>query len=267
MNKQPIAVFDSGLGGLTVLKELRSRLPYENFVYFGDTANVPYGDKSKRAVTQFSLAIARFLEQEKKAKVIVVACNTASAQALGSLKKHCHIPVFGVIKPGAECAATSTRNGHVAVLGTEGTIRSKAYEKAVHRLNPHISVTSQACPLFVPLVEEGWEHKPATHLIVQEYLIPIRNSKADTVILGCTHYPLLREQIIRVLGEKVCLINPAEAVAKNVQDALEKKTPTIRAKKGNVVFYSSDDPVHFRKMARLVLKEDVPPVHLKKLNV
>jgi glutamate racemase len=267
MSKQPIGIFDSGLGGLTVLRELRRRLPREHFIYFGDTANVPYGSKSKQTVTLFSLAIARFLEQEKHAKAIVVACNTASAQALNALKKHCHIPVFSVIEPGAERAIQATHNGHIAILGTEGTVRSKAYEKALYKLNPKVRITAKSCPLFVPLVEEGWERKPATRLIAQEYLAPIRKSQADTVILGCTHYPLLREQIVRILGKRVRLINPAEALAKKVQETLPQSTHAETAGKGSMVLFSSDDPARFKQLAQLILAENIPAVHLKKLNV
>ena len=188
MKKQPIGIFDSGLGGLTILNALHRTLPREDLIYFGDTANVPYGSKSKEAVTKFSLAIARFLEKQG-VKLIVAACNTASAQALGKLRKEISVPVMGVIEPGAQKAIESTLNRRIAVLGTEGTVKSNAYPKAILKRDHKIRIVQQACPLFVPLVEEHLGKKPATQLIARDYLNRVKKSGADTVILGCHDHP------------------------------------------------------------------------------
>ena len=263
MDKQPIGIFDSGLGGLTVLQALRREMPHENFIYFGDTANVPYGSKSKNAVIKLSLAAARFLEQEQ-VKLIVVACNTASAQALPTLQKTFKIPIFGVIESGVTEALSATRNKRVAVLGTEGTIRSKAYEKALKKLLKDLHITAQACPLFVPLVEEGWTKTPAAKLIAQTYLKSIQISKADTVILGCTHYPILKPLLSRLLGKKVTLVDPADTLARTVQNYLSQKNNLAPTRKGKVTLYSSDDPSRFKYLAEQVLGEKLPKVYLKK---
>ena len=221
MSQKAIGIFDSGLGGLTILKELRRVLPHENLIYFGDTANVPYGSKSKQTVTRFSLDIARFLESQG-IKMLVVACNTASALALNELRKQCQVPVLGVIEPGAQKAAQSTRNGRVAVLGTEATVKSSAYPKALLRINPKLKIIQQACPLFVPVVEENWSKTPAARLIAQTYLSSVLRYRADTVILGCTHYPVLKSVLACVLGKQVRLVDSAQTTAQAVQHALQK---------------------------------------------
>lgn len=266
MKKQPIGVFDSGLGGLTILNALRRTLPHEDLIYFGDTANVPYGSKSRAAVTRFSLAIARFL-QEQGVKLIVVACNTASALALGELRKQCAVPMLGVIEPGAEKAVQTTRNKCIAVLGTEGTIKSAAYAKALAKRNKQIRVVQQACPLFVPLVEENWTHKPAARLIAQEYLAPVKKSGADTVILGCTHYPILKPVLARLLGRSVRLVDSADTLAAAVQTFLQEHKQAETSGKGKVHLFASDDATRFKKMASVLMDEKVGAVQLKKLNV
>ncbi|MBE6420946.1 MAG: glutamate racemase [Elusimicrobiaceae bacterium] len=266
MKKQPIGVFDSGLGGLTILKALRRTLPHEDLIYFGDTANVPYGSKSKTAVTRFSLAIARFL-QEQNAKLIVVACNTASAFALPQLQKQISVPVIGVIEPGAAKAAQSTQNNKVAVLGTQGTIKSKAYEHALAKSSPAIKVTGQACPLFVPLVEENWGKKPAAELIAREYLKGVEKSGADTVILGCTHYPVLKSLIAKILGKKVKLVDSAQTLAQTAQQFLAAHQCAEIKGKGKLTVYASDDPQKFKQQAAILLGEKPSSVRLKKLNV
>ena len=265
MKKQPIGVFDSGLGGLTILKALRRTLPYEDLIYFGDTANVPYGSKSKTAVTRFSLAIARFL-QEQNAKLIVVACNTASAFALPQLQKQISVPVIGVIEPGAAKAAQSTQNNKVAVLGTQGTIKSKAYEHALAKSSPAIKVTGQACPLFVPLVEENWGKKPAAELIAREYLKGVEKSGADTVILGCTHYPVIKNKISKKLGKKVQLVDSAEVLAEEVQTRLTATHQLNLKGRGGLKIYASDAPVRFKRLAKHILGRELKQVYLKKLN-
>ncbi len=266
MKKQPIGVFDSGLGGLTILDALRRELPREDLIYFGDTANVPYGSKSKVAVTKFSLAIGRFL-QSQGVKLIVVACNTASAQALPQLRRQLSVPVMGVIEPGAEKAARTTRNGHIAVLGTEGTVKSGAYVKALLKRRPQARVFQQACPLFVPLVEENWTAKPAAELIAREYLAPVCQSGADTVILGCTHYPVLKPVLAKILGPQITLVDSASAVAEAVQRFLTRRGQAAAGGRGRVTVFASDDPARFKRLAASLLAEQIATVKLKKLDL
>ena len=263
MTKQAIGIFDSGLGGLTILKALRRQLPHEDFIYFGDTANVPYGSKSKQTVTRFSTAIARFLETQH-VKLIVVACNTASALALPELRRQCRVPVLGVIEPGAQTAATATENGRIAVLGTEATIRSQAYAKAVSKKLPKAKIVQQACPLFVPLVEENWTRTPAAKLIAQTYLATVKKHRADTVILGCTHYPILKPMLQKLLGKNVRLVDPAQTTAQAVGAFLP---PAKTKAKGKLTVYASDDPARFKRLASRLLGDPIPKVYLKKLDV
>lgn len=266
MNKQAIGVFDSGLGGLTILSALRKRLPNEHLIYFGDTANVPYGSKSKTAVTRFSLAIARFL-QEQGVKLIVVACNTASALALAELRKQISIPVIGVIESGAEKAVCSTKNGKIAILGTEATIKSRAYPKAVLKRKKTAEVFQQACPLFVPLVEENWAHTPVARLTAKTYLASIIKSGADTVILGCTHYPVLKPVIAGMLGKKVTIVDSADTLAETVERLLAQNRQAAPKRKGRLTVFVSDDPKRFKRLAGCLLSEKIGTVRLKKLNV
>ena len=266
MKKQPIGVFDSGLGGLTILNALRRELPQEDLIYFGDTANVPYGSKSKTAVTKFSLAIARFL-QSQGVKLIIVACNTASAQALAELRKQISVPVMGVIEPGAEKAVHTTRNGRVAVLGTEGTVKSRAYPKALLKRRPGLHITQQPCPLFVPLVEENWGQKPAAELIAREYLAPVKQSGADTVILGCTHYPVLKPMLAAILGKKVTLVDSADTLAEAARAFLTEHGLAQTRGKGRVRIFASDDPARFKRLAGCLLAEKIGAVRLKKLTL
>lgn len=265
MKKQPIGVFDSGVGGLTILRALRHALPHENLVYFGDTANVPYGGKSKAAVTRLALAVAQFLETQH-VKLIVVACNTASAQALATLRKQLHVPVMGVIEPGANAAIAATRNHKIAVLGTQGTVESNAYVKAIAKRCPQANVFQQACPLFAPLVEEGFADKPATELIAREYLASVQKSTADTVILGCTHYPILKDLLGRILGPSVTLVDSAETLAAAAQQFLISKKLAATTGKGTVKLYASDAPEKFTRSAEKLLGEKVSRATLKKLN-
>lgn len=263
MSKQPIGIFDSGLGGLTILKALRHTLPHEDFIYFGDTANVPYGSKSKQTVTRFSLAIARFLETQH-VQLIVVACNTASALALPKLRQVCRVPVLGVIEPGAAAALQATRSGRIAVLGTEATVRSQAYAKALRKKNPRVKLLQQACPLFVPLVEENWARTRATELVAETYLAPVKHHDADTVILGCTHYPILKPMLQKLLGKNVRLVDPAQTTAQAVAAFL----PAISTRaKGKLTLYASDDPARFKRLAGRLLGAPVGRVHLKKLDI
>lgn len=208
----PIGIFDSGIGGLTVVRQLISELPNENLIYLGDSARVPYGSKSSKSVIQFSIQISNFLLKQN-VKLIVVACNTASAEALSILKEKFQIPIIGVIEPGAKKATETTKNGKVGVIGTTGTILSKAYFREIQKVNPKIKVFSKACPLFVPFVEEGWIDEEATSLVAKKYLSELMDSGIDTLILGCTHYPLLKKVIQKEVGNLVTLIDSGHETA------------------------------------------------------
>lgn len=265
MKNRPIGVFDSGVGGLTILKALRRELPHEQLIYFGDTANVPYGGKSKQAVTKLALAVAKFLEN-CQVKLVVVACNTVSAQALPALQKQLQVPVVGVIGPGADAAVAATRNHHIAVLGTQGTVGSKAYVKAILKRDKKARVFQQACPLFVPLAEEGFAKKPAAELIAREYLSPVLKSRADTVILGCTHYPILKNLIARIMGTNVRLVDSADTLAQAVRSFLITKQLARESGRGGVKLYASDAPDKFTRSAQKLLGGKVPRAVLKKLT-
>jgi len=217
--ERPICMFDSGIGGLTVLRAIGDRLPDERIIYFGDTARLPYGTKSKDTITRFSREIVEFL-MGMNPKMIVVACNTASAYSLGDLKRAVDIPVIGVIEPGARAAVRATRNRKVGVIGTRATIQSGAYLDAVQADDPGVKVFSKDCPLFVPLIEEGWMDQQVTLDIAREYLKHLVECGVDTLILGCTHYPLLKKVIGRVMGRDVILVDSAEETALEVEHAL-----------------------------------------------
>jgi len=215
MSQKPIGVFDSGIGGLTVLKELLARLPNENFVYFGDTARVPYGNKSSDTVRRFSSENVKLL-LERGVKMVVVACNTATADALPQLQSEFKLPIIGVIQPGVRAALAASHNGRIGVIGTSGTIRSMAYQNGILAVKPDARVVSKACPLFVPLVEEGWTDTQVTRLVVEEYLKPLAGLDIDTLVLGCTHYPLLSGGLSLIMGDRVTLVSSAEETAKDV---------------------------------------------------
>src|SRR5438477_1405364 len=228
---RPIGVFDSGIGGLTVVAALRALLPNESIFYLGDTARVPYGGKSAAAVQRYSLEIAAMLLEEK-AKTVVVACNTASALALPRLEETLPVPVTGVILPGARAAIAKTRSGHIGVIGTRATIASGAYERALRWLEPDVRVTARACPLLVPLIEEGWLESPITDEIILQYLAPLMNDGVDTLVLGCTHYPLLRNAIARLVGEKIALVDSAQNCALAVRDLFQRENLTAPGSTG-----------------------------------
>jgi glutamate racemase len=217
--ERAIGIFDSGVGGLTVLRELRRQLPQEELVYLGDTARVPYGTKSPQTVARYAREAARFLVGQR-VKLLVVACNTASAVALQDLAAIHHLPVVGVIEPGARRALERSRTGRIGVIGTEGTIRSRAYEQALRAGNPNVEVWVAPCPLFVPLAEEGWAEHPVARLAAAEYLAPLLRQGIDTLVLGCTHYPLLKRTLQEVVGPAVELIDSAEETAKSVATLL-----------------------------------------------
>ncbi len=223
-NNSPIGIFDSGIGGLTVVKEIISKLPAENIVYLGDTEHLPYGSKSESAVRHFSLNNSAYLTSQN-AKIIVIACNTASAVALNYVRKHIAVPVVGVVESGASYAVTTTKSNHIGVIGTKTTIRSKAYTQAIKKLNPEIKVTEAATPLLVHLVEENWVEHSITHLILQEYLAPLLDAGIDTLVLGCTHYPFIAEQISKI-APNIKLVDSATATAHAVSKLIEKEKIT-----------------------------------------
>ena len=254
---RPIGVFDSGVGGLTVVSRLEEFLPGEDIIYFGDTARVPYGTKSKETVTRFSVENVEFLMQ-KDVKLVVVACNTASSLSLDFLKRCFRVPIIGVIEPGAKAAVSVTRNNRIGVVGTRATIASGAYEKAIRKLSPKNRVFTQSCSLFVPFVEEGWIDKDVTRRVAAEYLGPIRKARIDTLILGCTHYPILKSVIQGVMGKGVMLVDSAKEVAKEVKAVLDSNGLLKKsAGPGRRTFFVSDEPVHFIKTAERFLKKRI----------
>ena len=261
----PIGVFDSGIGGLTVLKALQRRLPRESFIYFGDTAHLPYGSKSKEAVTAFSRHITRWLV-EHGVKMVVVACNTASAMALDALESELPVPVVGVIEPGARAAASITRSRSIGVIGTEGTVASHAYRKAVHAVDPALKVIEAPCPLFVPLVEEGWWNGSITRAVAARYLAPLRKNGLDAVILGCTHYPLLKPVLRSLLGRGIALVDSGEEAAREVEETLERRGLRRRSSGGKARFVVSDAPQRFKVLARRFLGRSVPDVDVKRFD-
>jgi glutamate racemase len=218
-NTAPIGVFDSGMGGLTVVREMMSQLPNESIIYFGDTARVPYGPKSPDTVLRYSREITSFLKGEG-VKALVVACNTATAHALPALRREFDMPIVGVIEPGARAAAAVTKTKRIGVIGTAGTIKSKAYEKEIRKILPDVEVTAQACALFVPLVEEGWLDSEVTRAVARNYLAPIVSAEVDTLVLGCTHYPLMKTVIGNVVGREVRLIDSAHETARQAGEIL-----------------------------------------------
>ncbi|MCL2145290.1 MAG: glutamate racemase [Endomicrobia bacterium] len=263
-NKKPIGIFDSGFGGLTVMSAMRKKFPNENLIYFGDTAHVPYGSKSKDAVIKFSKNIAAFL-LKNNVKLIVAACNTASAFALTALQKSVDIPVIGVIEPGAQSAVNATKIKKIGIIGTEGTISSKSYVKAIKKISK-ASVYGQACPLFVPLVEEGWTNDAAASYIAQIYLAPLREKKIDTLVLGCTHYPLLKSVLQRAAGNKINLIDSADAVTVKAGNLLANNLLLNDSKKrGSLSFYVSDNPEKFKKIGAKFFKGRIKKV--KKIDL
>jgi len=252
-DSRPIGVFDSGLGGLTVANAIKEKLPNENIVYLGDTARVPYGNKSTFLVTGYATQITNFLLGEN-AKLIVVACNTASALALPALQSKYQVPILGVIIPGSQAAVHATRNKHVGVIGTIATINSNAYNKVLNEIESSIQITAQACPLFVPLVEEGWLNGPVPSEITASYLKSINVANVDTLILGCTHYPLLKPMIRDHVNDNTVLIDSAETVAKETATILlEKKMSADSSNKGLLKCFVTDSPIQFESIAKRFL--------------
>ncbi|MFZ6017929.1 MAG: glutamate racemase [Nitrospirota bacterium] len=268
MNKKdrPIGVFDSGIGGLTVLKEIIKELPDEGTIYLGDTARVPYGIRSPETVIRYSFENTRFLSS-RDIKILVVACNTASSVSLDAIKGSIPIPVIGVIEPGAKAAVRATRNKKIGVIGTEATIKSSSYTKAIKTINENIEVFGLPCPLFVPLVEEGWTEGDVVTLIAKRYLEGIKDKGIDTLVLGCTHYPLLKKVISSVIGEDVRLIDSAVEVAQEIKATLEiaglkreQKDVPLRE------FYVTDSPERFIKVGRNFLGQKIEHIEKIALN-
>lgn len=249
--QKAIGIFDSGIGGLTVLKEIVAKLPHENIIYLGDTARVPYGIRSAETVTRYSFQNTRFLLAQE-IKMLVIACNTASAVSLDAVKHEFPLPVIGVLEPGARAAVAATKSRKVGVIGTEATINSKAYEKAIQRIAPDIEVHSIACPLFVQLAEEGWTDNDVAKLVAEKYLAPLQTTGIDTLVLGCTHYPLLKGVIRKAVGSEITLIDSAIETAKEVADLLERHN-WKRSEKGMRKFYVTDTPTRFEKIGKRFL--------------
>ncbi len=254
-NNRAIGVFDSGLGGLTVVKEITKVLPDEQIIYFGDTARVPYGTRSSETVTKYTFQSINFL-LENNIKAIVIACNTASAMSLARAQERYNIPIIGVVKPGAKGALAATKNKKIGIIGTPGTIGSGAYESEIKKRDPQAEVFSKACPLFVPIVEEGWADTQVAELTAREYLRHFDNTKIDTLVLGCTHYPILYRTIDRILDSKIRLINPAIETAKRLQYLLEKNNLLHDGKlTEDHRFFVSDLPERFQKIGEEFLNK------------
>jgi glutamate racemase len=257
---QPIGLFDSGLGGLTVVKELIRALPHESFIYFGDTARLPYGNKNP-AIERYALENTYCLV-EKKIKALVIACHTASAFSLSTLRKTFEIPIIGMIEASVQKAIQTTRTGHIALLGTKGTVQSNIYPKSIQKLLPSAQVTSIACPLFVPLIEEQWIDHPTTRIIVREYLTPLRNKPIDTIILGCTHYNLLQKIIQEEVDANITLIDSASACAEHLSYFLQEYRLTAPSQSFvSHQYYTSEDPISFRLHAENIFGHSLSTVH------
>lgn len=265
MNSKPIGVFDSGIGGLTVVHTLMQKLPHENIVYFGDTARVPYGPKSSQVVREYAAQDTDFLLSQN-VKMIVIACNTVSSVALDVVQKRAKLPVVGVIQPGSESALIATKKKRIGVIGTLTTILSNAYTNTIRQLDDSIEVFSKPCPLFVPLAEEGYIEHSATEMIAKEYLFELKLKKIDTLILGCTHYPILKNVIGKVMGESVRLIDSGESASAQVENILDAEGLRNPSKlKANIKFFVSDIPHKFTEVGERFLGQKMGIV--KKVHV
>ena len=267
MKTAPIGIFDSGVGGLTVMREVVKQLPDENIVYFGDTARVPYGSKSQKTIIHFSEQIIRFLKT-KGVKAIVIACNTASALSLDAVRDEFDIPIIGVVVPGARAAVSVSENKKVGVIGTEATVLSGMYSKVIKSMDPEIEVVEKACPLFVPLVEEGLRDHKVMGEIIEYYLESMKNTDIDSIILGCTHYPLIRHSISRYLGETIKIVNPAYEAARDLKDLLESKDILNSEKEHDekqYQFFVSDEAEKFRGFANTVMPFEID--HTNVINI
>ena len=262
MDSRPIGVFDSGLGGLTVVKSIKALLPSESIIYFGDTARVPYGNKSRELIKEYSSEITEFLVK-KDSKMVVVACNTVSAMVLSTLKKNNSIPILGVIAPGVAEAISITNNKYIGVIGTIATVNSGAYNTALKALDSNIETISQACPLFVPLAEEGWLEGDVVNMVVAHYLSPLKEKNIDTLSLGCTHYPLLKNAIANQFNKTTVLIDSADAVARAVQKQLSDfDLLNNKDEKGSLFCFVTDIPMHFETVGQQFLGSPLDSVQI-----
>lgn len=260
MDKRPIGIFDSGVGGLTVARELIRQLPHEKMIYFGDLARIPYGSKSKQNVVKFSQQIIRFL-QSKDVKAIIIACNTASAHALEIVKSQFDIPILGVVEAGVREALRSTSNNKIGIIGTEGTVGSGAYERLIQSMEPITEVYQRACPLFVPLVEEGWTEDVITQEVVKRYLAPLQEKMVDTLVLGCTHYPLLKKVIGKEMGQEVTLVDPSAEAVREMKVLLDDKKLLCNSPQlGEHEFCVSDCTHKFENLAKQILNKPMMPI-------
>lgn len=258
----PLGVFDSGVGGLTVVRALLERLPFEKIIYFGDTARVPYGVKSAETIIGYARQITGFL-LARNVKLLIVACNTMSAVAYEAISELSAVPVLDVIQAGAGMACATTKTKRVGVIGTPATIGSDAYTRAMHRRDSEISVFSKACPLFVPLVEEGWLDHPATRLIAREYLAPVLAQQIDTLVLGCTHYPLLKPLLQETAGPEIMLVDSAIAVAEMAARLLQEKgLETLNRENPEHRFFVTDAPYRFQQTGESFLKRPLTPLEI-----
>lgn len=263
--QNPIGVFDSGVGGLTVVRALMDRLPFENIVYFGDTARVPYGVKSVATIEYFTTQIAEFL-QRQQVKMLIIACNTMAAVAAEKVRQITALPVLDVIEAGARNAVQQTRTGGIGVIGTPATINSNAYARAIHQLNGDCRVYSQACPLFVPLVEEGWLDHPVTRLTAQEYLKPVFVEQIDTLVLGCTHYPLLKPLLLDVVGGRMQLVDSALSIADQAAELLQARGLANPARVSpDYRYFVTDLPVKFQSIGERFLGRSLNRLELVQL--
>jgi glutamate racemase len=263
MKTLSIGMFDSGIGGLTVLKEVKKLLPSEHILYLGDSARLPYGNKSPQTITRYALESAIYL-LTKGIKILVIACNTSSALALDILKRKLPIPVLGVIYPAAVEAVQYTKTKKIGVIGTKATINSMAYEKAIKKLNPEIEVLAKPCPLFVSIVEEGLENDKVALLMAEKYLYDFQHSEIDTLVMGCTHYPILEHVIKKVMGKDITIINTGRETAKEVKHTLETKTIINEAGKGGCEYFVTDSPDTFKEIGGRFLGEEI--THIKFLK-
>lgn len=262
LEERPIGMFDSGIGGLTVLNAVHELLPKEKLVYFADTARLPYGDKSAETILRYSIENSIFL-MEHWIKLLVIACNTASSVAADKLRQLFNIPVIGVIEPGAKKAVAVSKSGRIAVLGTRGTIQSGAYQREILKLDPQAQVEPIACPLFVPLIEEGLHDHAATRLIVQDYLAPLQKANIDTILLGCTHYLALADIIRDTLDQDVEIVDSASTCAEHVSLVLNEKGLTTHSKEtATPLYYASDNPEKFRKLGQKFLSRNLEEVRI-----
>ena len=268
LKEAPIGVFDSGVGGRTVAREIMRQIPQERIVYFGDTARVPYGSKSTNTLIRYTRQIIRFLKT-RGVKAIVVACNTASAVALEAVRDELDIPIIGVVRPGARVAVEATRNKKIGIIGTETTVNSGMYVKLIQEIEPEAQVIGKACPLFVPLVEEGWTKDPVTEEVASRYLADLQKSEIDTLILGCTHYPLLRHMVGDIMGDAVTLVNPAYETAVELRALLQREGIANDGENKNFEnpyeFFVSDAAEKFKTFANSILPCDVTSI--KQINI